>query len=980
MELTRVDLETNLQEQISVSAKDLRRLVKSASKEHGRRGADEPLSLQYQVRQSGMYHLQTVIDESSLEVHRRPSYALVAACPRAEVRHAPKDKCKGDLSDFFFEVDATPPLKIKYSKTVNREDYGNTILSIQPSNLTSSLLNRGVSDMVALQDAPMPIDVSWAQSQSLKIPVNESLNVAGGWQYTIDEVYDALGNKANYSDMRDPETGAFALSKSNDFFEQHFIVHDRPRFSLDGCDAQNPMKVERGKSKGLPVRFDPTISSKSEDASYTLKYLFTPEQDVLPNQRHPDSAKLYETVIHHNHQGVGGLVVREPGLYSLHSVKSAYCGGEIMEPSSCQLINPIEPDLGLSAEQIPDKCAGSSIGLTVNLDLLGTPPFHVYYNIKASGGAISPQAIQVDRLHTQFELRPPQAGHYTYYFDRISDAVYTTPRSLNHKNLVLEQDVRPPASARFLDPHVPRKACIGESMSFHLSFSGDAPFTLDYELIHRGRRARRSIAEIPESFFELQTEPLIDGGDYVLALTSIIDATGCKQALATEAKFEVGLQQPKASFGSVDGKRSILTREGKTVGLPLRLQGEPPFTLSLSKGDDPHKHTFERRVWKRNEDVDVSDQGNFEILSIHDASCPGLVDLSAKDFSVSWVPRPSVAMSPSLLIMENGGELEKKAICEGDEDATDVKFFGNAPYEVQYETRFRSDRGSQSTSTRKFTAGLDTASLKMESSEAGVYTYQISKLGDASYGYERGKFSPVAFQQRIYPKPSASFADTGKTYKYCKGAEEAAESIPINLSGAPPFQLELEIKHQASTKPERINVPNVESTRYLFRVPRRALALGSHSVAIRKVQDARGCQRNTDFGGPQVLVSVTDVPGIVPLEEHVDFCVGDRITFSLSGTPPFNVFYIFQNHERKAKVPSTDFRRIAEQPGEFVITGISDTRSTDACKAQVEIAKTIHEMPSVRVSKGKTAVVDIHEGGEAEILFEFGGTPPFHFT
>lgn len=37
-------------------------------------------------------------------------------------------------------------------------------------------------------------------------------------------------------------------------------------------------------------------------------------------------------------------------------------------------------------------------------------------------------------------------------------------------------------------------------------------------------------------------------------------------------------------------------------------------------------------------------------------------------------------------------------------------------------------------------------------------------------------------------------------------------------------------------------------------------------------------------------------------------------------------------------------------------------------------------MPSVKVSHGKSVEVDIHEGGEAEILFEFWGSPPFEFT
>ena len=135
-----------------------------------------------------------------------------------------------------------------------------------------------------------------------------------------------------------------------------------------------------------------------------------------------------------------------------------------------------------------------------------------------------------------------------------------------------------------------------------------------------------------------------------------------------------------------------------------------------------------------------------------------------------------------------------------------------------------------------------------------------------------------------------------------------------------------------------------------------------------------------DFDAPHVQVSVADVPVITPLEANIDFCVGDRISYSLSGTPPFNIFYKFQGFDRKATVSTTTFRRIAEKPGEFEITGISDQRSTDACMVRTSITKEIHEMPSVKISKGKTVTIDIHEGGEVEISFEFGGTPPFEFT
>jgi nucleoporin POM152 len=133
-----------------------------------------------------------------------------------------------------------------------------------------------------------------------------------------------------------------------------------------------------------------------------------------------------------------------------------------------------------------------------------------------------------------------------------------------------------------------------------------------------------------------------------------------------------------------------------------------------------------------------------------------------------------------------------------------------------------------------------------------------------------------------------------------------------------------------------------------------------------------------EYGAPHVQVQVYDVPTIYPLDSRADYCVGDRISYTLSGTAPFEIFYTFEGVQRKAKSPGTTFKRIAEKPGNFTILGVSDKASD--CKARTNITKVIHEMPSVKISKGRQVEVDIHEGGEAEILFEFWGTPPFEFT
>lgn len=212
----------------------------------------------------------------------------------------------------------------------------------------------------------------------------------------------------------------------------------------------------------------------------------------------------------------------------------------------------------------------------------------------------------------------------------------------------------------------------------------------------------------------------------------------------------------------------------------------------------------------------------------------------------------------------------------------------------------------------------------------------------------------------------------------CMSDDGQTESIPVKLEGKAPFYVEVEIKHHAGNLPEIFRIPNIPSNTFGLQIPRQYLKLGGQQIRIRKVRDDRGCQQKTEIGGGVVHIQLYDAPSIFALEQRTDYCVGERIGYTLTGTPPFEVHYDFAGKQMKAKSQNTNFRRIAESPGDFTITSISDKGSE--CRAAVNLSKTIHPMPSVKISKGRVIQVDIHEGSEVEILFEFWGTPPFEFT
>jgi nucleoporin POM152 len=382
-------------------------------------------------------------------------------------------------------------------------------------------------------------------------------------------------------------------------------------------------------------------------------------------------------------------------------------------------------------------------------------------------------------------------------------------------------------------------------------------------------------------------------------------------------------------------------------------------------------------------------------LDVSDDQCPGTVDPTASKFEVDWFPRPQIKLADTAVLIPEGKKFKKREVCEGDIDAVEVNLIGKtlwnslqriganlskgtSPYNVKYQVRHKPEHGSSSIQNKEFEAALGLATISMETGKAGTYEYEFSELSDGLYDHEAKKFTPLVLSQKVNRKPSAHFVKPGQSYKYCKAELAGDEVIPIKLGGVPPFSLEIDIKHQSSSRPETVKVANIETDHYDFRIPHRVLSLGVHQVSVRKVRDSHGCQQKTEYGAPHVQVQVYDVPTIYPLDSRADYCVGERISYTLSGTAPFEIFYTFEGVQRKAKSITTTFKRIAEKPGNFTITAVSDKASE--CKARVNISKLVHEMPSVKISKGKQVEVDIHEGGQAEILFEFWGTPPFEFT
>lgn len=664
IELIRTDLETNSQETLKLSKSQISAIKKLVKKQDQDPDLAE-VKFDYPVKKPGAYQLGKVLDEYKLEVQRPTQNTFVVPCPKARVVASPSsDRCLGDLSDLALEVIGTPPLKINYSRVINGKDHSFHFQSLQPEGYSSPLLGSHRSSALVLPDDES--FVSWAKAETVTVSLNESMHVGGAWQYSVDEVRDAFGNIVRYqSPVDDPE-----MRPKPKYLVQDFNVRERPTARLRGCDLRNPLKVAKGKSTRLPIGFHIT---GQQDTSHTLTWQFSPIDTLTKNGDHGEVVK---TDSYSAKNAKDYPTISAPGLYTLRSVASGSCEGEVQEPVSCLLLNPLEPNLVLRSNDIPDKCAGNSIGVAVDFDFVGTPPFIVNYDA-IHNGVPERKSFTTNSMRHQEEFIPSVAGTHKYVFKGISDSVYSA-QPLSGPDMTLETTVKPVASAFLRKPADVVSACLEEEVEVDVVFpAGEAPFTLEWEVVHDGKRKQFKAEGIQDRSYKIQTSKLLRGGEYSVALVAVTDTSGCRIFLQDELKIAVRRQRPRAAFGLVDGRFKTRTIEDAQVALPIRLSGEGPWTIAVRNLDEGENAKVVKKTLKSGNDaLDVAQRGVFEIVDVFDRQCHGTVDPKASQFEVDWFPRPELSLLQSPSIHQGRGGFIKNDVCEGDMDGFEIGLVG----------------------------------------------------------------------------------------------------------------------------------------------------------------------------------------------------------------------------------------------------------------------------------------------------------------
>lgn len=929
----------------------------------------------------GLYQISKIIDSNGLNLKIYQSHLIIPYCPIASIdRNDQLDKCIGDSDQKKIEVHGVPPLQIIYSKEINGNKQFFNDKNLQPKFFKSPLQ----SSKKNLFNANDLNDLNWIRSHTIEINLDSFTNMDGIFTYKIEKLVDSLGNIIDFTKIDND-----IILKKYDLLST-FNVHNVPRASLDEkFNSNSPTKKD-------------IIISLENIKNWENEIPFIANISIWNNENEKIDEKLIELNFLSN-----SIVANYPGTYQINSIDSKFCSGIITGKSNILITKPISPKLEVKSSSIIDKCVGP-IGLDFDLTFTGVPPFHYTVKVyKIDKEKKTKKLFDTKRLHSNgarnhFSYLPAVEGNFEIVFDNLTNDIFTDPIHLTPvKDFVFKTSMRVKPSAT-LPQSKYFNLCLGDSTKIPIQLKGEPPFTLNYDIleISTNKRTLFKLENITEHSHFIESPSFDVGGDYIVSLVSIMDASNCLVGLSeSDAKIKVRRDIPSASFNLLENLNESRIKQGSFSDIPLRLAGEPPFTVNYQHLDLDGKLLGNYNVKflsNFKQSLRVNKEGIYKLDGMSDSSCKGKIDNVDTQYKVLFLEKPSFQIQENDVTRLTDHIFTKNAVCQNYETTVDLSLTGSPPFILKYDITTPSGEiiNHEIQVTTKY------ASLILTNDEPGEYRIAIKEIFDSNYAendYRHDLDSSndeIIVTQIANPVPKVVFAEKGKLYKACSLETSKQKSIlkPIQLKqlrGEGPFSITFSIYHESTSRTDYFTIDNVDLANFPYHKIYEGLKLGKHVVNIESITDVNGCINDSaDFDDNSIFISITDVPKIHLLDPNAVYCVGDYVTYQLNGIPPFTINYEFNGVQLKSQERSSQFVRLASDPGIISIDSIQDSLSqckVDFTEPSMEqefnkLSLTIQPIPSVTVSQGNYVVEDIHEGDQAEVVFTFEGTPPFALT
>ncbi|KAI9250213.1 hypothetical protein BDA99DRAFT_564180 [Phascolomyces articulosus] len=951
--LSRYDFVTKVTSVSEFSGRDIQRTTEVG---YGNQG------LEYyfiSVKATGAYKLESIITRDGIDVRRYTNQAYVFTCPTAQFEPTKQiDYCSGEKEQLELQVVGIPPLKVEYSRQINTRLSSLKLDRIQPEHFESPL-TRLVGGLASADSAFFTPsfhqdNYGWATSDILSMKMDLSFQESGEHIYYITRVIDGVGN----------------VVEINDPVKNKYIVHSPPTVQFQ-CTATEPVNLLIGdESTNLPL----TLQGANP---WKLDYQFVPETEegVEPVPKKM-STEISDTK--------SSLKVYAPGEYKLLNVHDKFCKGDIMFPSTCQVVQPPPPVVQVDASPIPSECADDSeIGMRFAVEFEGTPPYTLEYQVVKNDGkrrsVVEKKKERVDRSRYLFSYLPSSSGEYIYEFISLGDRNYK-----NRKTEIqsVKQIVHPQPDAKFIGKKKSLESirtCIGEEIELDVALSGSGPFVLTWTF------AKQLYSDVVEgNRHTIKVPRLASAGHHVVSLVKIRDINECEKDLeARDVIIDVRRDRPTVFFYTEDGNdATVLIAEGEKAKLPLRLTGEGPWQVVYRNLESDMKLPKNLIIRDPNAFLQVRHPGTYKLLEVEDAVCKG--DALPPNYSVRLIDKPRLTIVEDLVTLREDGVYERRAVCEGVNDAIDVKFIGHGPYYCSYD-QFRTPIGQRSAislGSDEIRSNLIKNWIGLQTQESGKYRYNFNMISDQRYSKPFKLSPPLVLEQTVHPTPSVKFpSKTRYARTVCVGDTFDSDDIGaiwLELKGQAPFSVRVGLKHKSELYGKTIQLDDINTNKFKLELNDEVTTPGHYDLQLLDVRDGNGCSALAS--GPETVLSIEaqDIATIVPAETCAEHCVGDTLDYSLSGVGPFTISYQFNGRNEKIKAQTSRLTMIADKPGNLTIVSVGDQRNK--CRSfPKDMTKIIHEIPSSLVSGGKEVIENIREGDMVQAVVDLVGVPPFDF-
>ena len=960
--------------------------------------------LEIPVDKPGYYSINTALDKKEKTIRSFRSNAVIPICPEAAFipnRSFSADKCIDDtVDDMEIVLLGVPPFTLHYEEEIDGKlSHMPPTIVFNPEKVDSPLVqssSRNSQNRKMKFAAQYLKDISWAKSSNVTIPLGEKqLRKSGKYIYTINKIVDGFGNVVNYTPH--PDDKSIFMS---------FVSHPVP--VLDLIDPSPAIPILDHKEKFLKVNIA-NFKQVQREGPYDVLFRYIPNSNETEGEtftRSYDLAKSSELLVR----------AEKPGTYIIEKGTSKFCPAN-MGSSSVTVSSAKPPKMEVALDSIVDNCVGTT-GLKFNLEFVGTTPFQLNYKISKldpndSSKVLREESVSFLRSESttlEYNFKPSAEGSYSIEFTGLNDRYYKNEIKFEpgQYRYVTYFKQKPKA---YFNKHTKIQrfdCCNGASQNVTLNIEGKPPFDVTYQIIAPDFTTETySIENVHNNKIDIESPKFTIGGDYTLMLKNVTDSSSCGVDFrGQEVHIVVRKEVPKLNIAK-HGVAKIA--QGTKFTIPLKAQ-------SANKVDLIYAHQalgHEKEVFSslKNHDptqgITVSKAGSYRLVSFRSGKCEGEIT-EANKFELTYLPFPSLEVAD---VGEKLSELsakvfERKMVCQNQADEINLLATGAAPFIVKYEVRHPNGRVEEQIEQ----INRSTFNIQMLTHAAGDYTYTIKEIFDATYTEEiieslkksrEYKFDSLVFRHHVAALPTARFVENNQKIQTCVSVLDELKNLePVNiqLEGALPLTLKVDIYHEAGGELETVEFKNIATSMVDLLSVYEYVGIGTHVITINQIEDANGCiSDESKFSDQMITIQVYDVPKIRHLVEESNsisdfdstrdgyYCVGDQIAYMLNGLPPFTIDYVFNSQYQQAEINGNYFRRRAPGPGELTIRSLSDS-SSRGCMVDYtnfnrnDLKAIIYDLPSVEIVQGDHIEEDIHEGEQLEIIFKFTGTPPFKLT